>query len=360
MLLLLLATLCRGQTSPEALQKILDRLDAIEKQNRDLLEEVQSLRQQLKEQNANAQTAPQPEREAINEQRVRELAQTKVEASARYPVSLTGMVLFDAFSVTGTKNSLFQAAYPDYSAGPPGGGATFNQSIIGLRFTGPQLPYGGRANGFLSMDFYAGSNEYQTFRLRRAGISFDWSRRSITVSKDKPLIAPYEPLSYARVGVPALVGAGNLWLWLPQIRYDERLSFGSGYQGTFSAAVLETDEGYGYSGATPVNNRPALESRFELKRTSEARTLWSAGFGGHYSESHVSGRSVPSRVISADLRFAPMRWFEMSGTVLTGENFANLGGIGPGVQQIGDKRDTGQIFGGMAPAFLPDYKASHA
>lgn len=318
--------------SPENMQKILDRLDAIEKQNQELLQEVESLREQLKQQNAPQQQAA--TEQTIDERRIRELAQTKVEASAKFPVELTGMALFNVSGVRESRNALFQNFYSDYSLGIPGANATFNQSIVGLRFNGPQLPGGGHASGFLSMDFYADADEYQTFRLRRAGVTFDWRARSISFLKDKPLIAPLEPLSYARIGVPPLAGAGNLWLWLPQVRYDERFKLPSGLDATVSAAVLETDENYGAT-ATVSENRPALQSRFEVKKALGERTAWSAGIAAHFSESHLLGGSVASRVVSADGRFAPVRWLEVSGTILTGQNFANLGGIGPGAQRIG-------------------------
>src|SRR4051812_13659183 len=91
------------------LQKVIDRLDALERQNRELTEEVHSLREELRsgqsapDSGSNAAASEQPplnERVAVNEQRVAELAQTKVEASQKLPLSLTGMLLFNAFSAS--------------------------------------------------------------------------------------------------------------------------------------------------------------------------------------------------------------------------------------------------------------------
>ena len=53
------------------------------------------------------------------------------------------------------------------------------------------------------------------------------SREEVSVSYlfavDKPIFSPREPATFAQLGVSALANAGNLWLWQPQIRYEERL-----------------------------------------------------------------------------------------------------------------------------------------
>ena len=87
-----------AQSGPD-LQRILNRLDQLEDQNRKLLEEIQSLRRELSETRQNP--APQAEttekRLEVQEHRTEELAQTKVEASQKMPLSLTGMLLFNTF-----------------------------------------------------------------------------------------------------------------------------------------------------------------------------------------------------------------------------------------------------------------------
>ncbi|HEY7390129.1 MAG TPA: hypothetical protein VH640_16555, partial [Bryobacteraceae bacterium] len=209
------------------------------------------------------------------------------------------------------------------------------QSIIGLDFHGPSLPGGGKIHGSLSMDFYSESGGYNLFRLRRGVLSFDWARRSLTVGQDKPLIAPLQPTSFARVGVPPLSGAGNLWLWLPQVRYEERVPFSTNTQAAFQAAVLETNESY-VAPYLPENAaletaRPAIQARFEIAHHWGEESRFAIGLGGHASSSHLLGHSVPSRVISADLSYKPIEKLQISGTILHGENFANLGGEPPGV-----------------------------
>src|ERR1700692_1259587 len=88
------------------LQQILDRLERIERENRNLADEVRALRAELTASRATAVTsepattpppAPLEERVEVNEQRIADQAQSKVEASQKLPVTLTGMVLFNTF-----------------------------------------------------------------------------------------------------------------------------------------------------------------------------------------------------------------------------------------------------------------------
>jgi hypothetical protein len=330
---------CRAQqtASPDALQRILDRLDTLEKQNEALLTEVQQLREAVKAAQAEAATQAQTlkDRADVTAQQVKDQAQTKVEASQRFPISLTGMFLFNSYLFQGQPDPEY-GYLSGYTAGNPSAGATLAQSIIGLNFRGPQLPGGGKVQGFLSMDFYSQAGGYNLFRIRRGVLSFDWSRRSVTVGQDKPLIAPLEPTSFARVGVPPLGGAGNLWLWLPQVRYEERVPFSANTQVKLQGAVLETNENY-VAPYLPANApmesvRPAIEGRFEIQHKWNEDSRLAFGIGGHSSTTHVLGASVPSRVVSADWFYKPLQKLEISGTILRGENFANLGGEPPGIR----------------------------
>lgn len=115
-MLLLVPALLAAQERTD-LQQILDRLERLEQENRNLASEVRALRDELAASRSTAPTAaPQPaeqaknqppeaaqpaapleERVAVQERRIEEQAQTKVEASQRLPITLTGMVLFNAF-----------------------------------------------------------------------------------------------------------------------------------------------------------------------------------------------------------------------------------------------------------------------
>jgi hypothetical protein len=329
------------QISPETLQRILDRLDTLEKQNEALLAEVKELRETVKSAQvaSGAQTEKLQEQMDVAQQQIKEQAQTKIASSQRFSMSLTGMLLFDSYLFTGqTAQSL--AGNNLYAMGNSNAGATLRQSIIGFDFGGPPLPGGGQVHGSLSMDFYAQASNEQTrpddiFRIRRGVVSFDWKNRSITVGQDKSLLAPLQPTSFAWVGIPPLSGAGNLWLWRPQIRYEERIPISNRTRLTLQGALFETDEYYTApdepSSVYIEPDRPALQTRLGFEHDWSDETLLSVGLGAHTSQSHLLGHSVPSRLVSLDARIKPIRLLEISGTMFYGENFANLGAEPPGV-----------------------------
>ncbi|MBV9081858.1 MAG: hypothetical protein JOZ62_04220 [Acidobacteriaceae bacterium] len=314
----------------------MDRLDTLERQNQALLSEVQALREQIKAAAANsAPNATIEDQVEVNTRRIDEQAETKVEASQRFPLSVSGMFLFDASLINGRSTPYSPFTYSStYFPGASSAGATLRESMLNFQFHGPRVFAGGRVNGLLSMDFYAASGDDSILRLRRGTVSIDWNRRSVLFGQDKSLIAPYEPRSFARVGIPPLSGAGNLWFWRPQVRYEERLPFTANTGATFQIGVLETREDYSVVNPPSTvysTSRPALQSRIELHHTWNESSRLTLGIAGHGSESHFAGQSIPSRVVSMDLNWKPNTRIEFTGTLLRGRNFANLGGEPPGI-----------------------------
>jgi hypothetical protein len=191
------------------------------------------------------------------------------------------------------------------------------------------------------MDFYGGEQAKDIFRIRRGVISFDWKNRSIIFGQDKSIIAPLQPTSFAQVGVPPLSGAGNLWLWRPQVTYEERIPISKSTKATVQGSVFETNESYtapSLAGSSYAQtDRPAVQARVQLEHEWGESSKIAAGVAGDGSTSHILGQSIPSRVISADLFVKPRSWLEISGTVFQGKNFANLGGV-PGGVTIGSNQ----------------------
>ena len=107
------ATMVRAQSAPE-MREILNRLDRLEKDNQALMQEIRLLRQELGSRGGptSESSAPQapagpelvPEQLALQQNRIDELAQTRVEASERFPLRVTGMALFNAY-VNGRSNN---------------------------------------------------------------------------------------------------------------------------------------------------------------------------------------------------------------------------------------------------------------
>jgi hypothetical protein len=330
---------------PARLQQILERLDRLEEQNRALLDEVRALRSELEATrprdaaqapDAAAQAPTVEERVAVNESRIAELAQTKVEAARRFPIRLTGMALFNSFwdSRGGVDGGYPAVAAPDAARSA---GATLRQTILGLEYRGPATLWGGKVRGSVLMDFFGGSGRSleQLVRLRTASIGIDWKARSLEVGILKPLIAPRDPDSLAQVGIPPLAGAGNLWQWIPQARFEQRFHLGPGTEVRAQLAAVQTDEVAAYGGypAPPgapaiEPKRPGIEGRVEFSRGEERRIEIAPGF--HRSVSHVAGTSVPSNVFSLDWYASPGGPAQFTGAFFTGENAANLGTAGQG------------------------------
>ncbi len=333
------------KTDPQnaALQTILQRLTALEDQNRQLLDEVRALREEMAASRSPAQSTsaatavatPQPsidERVDVAERRIEEQSQTKVEAAHKFPVTLTGMLLFNAFSNSQPNSNNF---YLPTGVAPSGG--TLRQTTIGLQFQGGGLPGGGKVSGNLVMDFFEPADR-GWLRIRTGDISFDWRDRSFSVGQYAPLISPYMPSSFAEVGIPPLAGAGNLWLWLPQARYEERIHLSAATGITGQLAVLETQETYAQNPAVEYDefdqSRPALEGRAAFWHKFDDVRRFEIGAGFHVSTTHVLYASVPSRVYSVDWLAVPWSKLRFTGTMFRGENFSNLGGLPPGFNVV--------------------------
>ncbi len=339
--------------SSAAMKQILERLDSLEKENRELVQDVQAMRQELAASGANKSTptaenattptaensapdqAPSEERLSVQERRTAEQAQTKVEAAHKFPIRLDGMLLFNAFANSSNSVAEYSNNY-NLLTGPNRAGATVRQTILGLDFQGPHLPGDGRVSGSISMDFYGGTSdpEYTRLRIRRADISLDWKNRSFSVGQDKPLISPYQPESLAEVGVPPLAGAGNLWLWLPQARYEERVHFGTNTGLKAEVSVMQTEETYATVptslASTLESARPALEGRFAFWHKLDDTRRFEFAPGFHVSTTHVGGSSVASHIGSLDWLFIPASYLQLSGTFYKGQNVAGLGALGNG------------------------------
>jgi hypothetical protein len=307
------------------LAAILARLEKLESENRELKQEVKQLRD-LVEGKPSV-----PERLDIVERRVEEQASIKVEAANRFPVTLTGMALFQTFYNTKGSNTL---DVPTTAAATPGraaAGATLRQSVIGLRYNGPVTLWGGKVSGSIFMDFWDGNTEGTSapFRIRTGDFTVDWASRSFSAGVMRPLISPHDPNSMAYVGVSPLTSSGNLWRWQPQARFEQRAGWFKG-----QVAVMQTAEDSTGAPANLLNNRrrPGLEARGVVGHTfvgnsGSADRSFEIGIGGHVSESRVGAQSLPSRIASMDWLISPLPKLTVSGLFFHGENVHHLGAL---------------------------------
>jgi hypothetical protein len=213
-------------------------------------------------------------------------------------------------------------------------GATMAQSVIGLEFQAPDAIMGGRFRGSFLVDMASGDGTPLNMqaRLRTASIEGQWKTRALLVGQEKPIFAPREPNSLARVSTSPLASAGNLWMWRPQVRFEQRIRLGSAQELRAQIGVSQTREDLGVIPAQFLASlepkRPALEGNFRFsRRFGEFRRIEIAP-GFHSSNTHVAGASVPSSVYSVDWFWNPVRQLEFTGTAFTGKNLAKFGGLG--------------------------------
>jgi len=215
------------------------------------------------------------------------------------------------------------------------------------------------------MDFFGGSTASldHLVRLRTASINLDWTSTSLSFGQEKPIISPRDPDSLAQVGVSPLTGAGNLWLWQPQIRLEQRLSLGAGsgllaQVGVFQTSFLNAEANLNsYASPQPgqqtEDSSPGGEGRLEFwRRWSETGRLEIAG-GFHANRNHVGRFSLPTNVYSVDWFFRPFSKLEFSGMFFHGRNVAVLGGLQQGFTVLNGRWIAVPSNGGWAQLRFP-------
>ena len=177
------------------------------------------------------------------------------------PLTLTGMLLANSFWTGKGGGGSDNPTIAPPGSGPVDAGGTFRQSVMGVKFDGLDIVGGGKITGSVYGDFYGGTGVTlnQLMRLRVASVNAIWKNTTVTLALDKPIIAPREPDSLAQVGVSPLTSAGNLWLWQPQVRVEQRFQFGDQAGLRAQAGVYQTSESG--TGLRRRNTRVRLLSR---------------------------------------------------------------------------------------------------
>lgn len=280
--------------------------------------------------------------------RVDEQAQDKVESNLKYRIKLSGLVLFNAFGVTGQVDNLdVPTVAQTQSFGSPSGavGASLRQSILGITGFGPEI-LGARTSGDLQMDFFGGlprgygSTLSGIVRLRVARVRFDWSNTSLVAGLDVPFFSPNAPTSYMSVAEPSFAASGNLWTWTPTIRVEQRLNAGAA-QFKFEAGVMDpaSDVPSGTATRFPspaeISRKPTVAIRLSLNGKSESHPL-SLGISGVYIPQRYSwdGVDLTGWGSIADWKLGVIPHLELSGEIFAGKGLDAFGGVpGPMLAQ---------------------------
>ena len=275
--------------------------------------------------------------------KVRELHQDKVESASKYPVKISGLVLFNSYLNHGTLDAedLPSLAFPRFPGYPNGSlGATMSQTLLALEVGGPRV-FGARSSADVAMDFGGGSPETPygitsgLFRLRAANVHLDWGKTSLNVGQDALFFSPLSPTSYATLKQPALSWAGNLWVWTPQIEVEHRFALRSNSAFFVQGGFLDplTEEVPPFQGrmatAGEATRVPAVAGRIAFDRSSAEHYPFTIGFGGYRAQQkYGTFPDIDSWTVNADLTASLGRYLEFSGEWYRGQA---VGGIGGGI-----------------------------
>ncbi len=351
------------QTISTALTVTEQQLEQSQRQIQQLQEELVQVRKQLNNSNPElsaSSSEPDPpavtgvddlqERVETLEAQVKLHDQTKVESSSKYPLRLTGLILFNSFINRGSVDNfdLPSIAVPQAAGLSNGGaGASLRQTILGIEGFGPKIA-GAKTSANVSLDFFGGIpfSNYGTssgiVRMRTASINFDWDRNLVQVSLAAPLISPLSPTSYATVAEPGMAWAGNIWTWAPQLRVAHQFISSSArrFQLEFGlwdppTAGYNMTGGFRTSSPREQTNQPAYEGRVSYGTPNGEHAL-QIGVGGYYGRQKYSNVTIgeysysgsnDSWAFTTDMRIPISHRFELSGEGYRGRS---LGGLGVG------------------------------
>jgi hypothetical protein len=268
-------------------------------------------------------------------------AESQIQSASRVRVELFGRVLANGFF---NSDSVNNSDVPQFAA-PSGGrkqggvGGAIRQTSLGVRVDVPRV-LGATFNGELHTDFFGGQQpsvggrHFPILRIRTARGILTWSRGEVLFGQEVPLIAGLNPVSVASFGTSEFASAGNLWLWLPQLRGTWVLFAPAGLaiQGAVLAPTTGDPVGTFDTGLDPAerSNRPYLQARVRAQWGAED-SRGEVGVGVHRGwVRRADGSLVTSKAIAADAKVPLGTWLELRGEAYSGQALRGLGGGGVG------------------------------
>lgn len=331
------------------LQQTRSELAQSQREIQELRQSLEELRRQVQGEPANRPASPssnEPTTAAADQDvgflaaKVIELHQDKVESASKYPVKLSGLVLFNSYWNNGILDiqDLPSMALPKFPGAPnPGVGATLRQTMLGIDATGPKV-FGAQTSAGVEIDF-GGGNPTTPYgatagllRLRTANVSLDWTKTSLSFGQEALFFSPLSPTSYATVLEPAMSWSGNLWAWTPAIEVSHRFAVSDMSSLVLQGGMLDplTEEVPIFQGRDPTageaTRAPAIAGRvaFDSKSDQYPFTL---GFGGYRAnQQYQTFPAVASWTLNGDVKASFGKFAEISGEWYTGHAVGGLGG----------------------------------
>ena len=369
------ASLLHGQSTAADLQQKIEVLNQsitrVQEQITQSQHQLNSLREQLNDLEHAASGAPQmtaaanpvpsspddhfvrkltdvEERQEMTASQLATLQQAKVESNSKYPVTVTGMLLFNGFY---NSTRVDMAATPTSALFNSGSlGASVRQTVLGIDARGPNL-LGAHSYADLRVDFDGTSDSstetypgaYNTnatlLRLRTIHAGLDWKRTSAFFSLDRPILSPDTPTSLTAVAEPPLAWSGNLWAWNPQFGISQHVPISSQAALGIDAAWIDVSDAPGtllyrtYTASSPQastaeqSRRPGGEMRLSI---AGVKNPDGARFGvGAYFAPHVSTSADPYNAwaTTVDGRIPIGKHLNLTASAYRGQA---LGGLGAG------------------------------
>ena len=234
---------------------------------------------------------------------------------------------------------------------------TARQSVFGLTVR-PTATGDWQTSGKLEFDFFGTRPSDGTLttgrvlnqpRLRFAYFQFGKNDWKITAGQDKAILAPLDPVSLSHVAIPLGSTAGNLWAWLPQVRFDYNKKFGE-TSAVFQFGVLRPQfadprlesvvtSGTSIEGSPGLGERashPFYQARIGLSRPMSNSNL-RFGASGHYGRERIGAdRTIDSWAFAVDFAVPVMEKLTWRGEAFVGSNLIPFqGGVQQGVAFAG-------------------------
>lgn len=288
------------------------------------------------------------ERQAIQESQIATHEQTKVETESKYPVKITGLLLFNGFVNTRQVDIAATPTVALYGTGSTG--ASLQQTVLGFDASGPHL-FGARSYADLRIDFdgpsgasianYSGyyTTNVAILRLRTVHAGLQWPHTNAYFSLDRAVFSPDAPTSLTAVAEPALAWSGNLWTWNPQIGITQDVGFAGSHSIRLQGGLIDVGDAplspVSSSAATSVvpptsaeqSRWPGEEARIALLG-SNLEEGSHVGIGGYFAPHlNPAGTRFNAWAATLDTRLMLPGRLQFTGSFYRG---AALGGLGGG------------------------------
>jgi uncharacterized coiled-coil protein SlyX len=343
----------------EAVARTQTQMDAYQKQLQDMRKELSGLQSELAAQKAptpgsslpqNATAAPAAstsssaatledirERQALQESQIATHEQTKVETESKYPLKLSGLLLFNSYVNT---RQVDISANPTYAIPGPGStGLSVRQTVLGLDARGPHL-FGATSHADVRVDFFASGSQPSyaasgLLRLRTAHAGLKWQSTQAFVEQDRSFLAPYTPSSLVAISQPEFAWSGNLWNWNPQVAFSHQIGAAGSKRWNIEAGLIDVQDPQ-WPGGIPNTSTvsgaersrwPGTEARIAFG-SGDVDTGLNIGASGYFSPHQTGdGKRFDAWAGAMDLRLPVTRYLSLLANAYRG---AALGGLGGG------------------------------